>query len=200
MARITCSGCGKPKGHCYCCLIQIEPNPVNVLILRHPSEIKHALGTAPIVTKGLLNAELIDISNIDSDDALCERLLQPDTFLVFPFGSSSHLGPSFSKNIATLVFLDGTWRKAKRMYFESSTLQAMPAISLDVIEKSRYRLRQSSIEHSLSTLEAVVYGLREIEGSPEAYQNLLDVMDWIVEQQVVAMGLETFRQNYLSKA
>lgn len=196
MARITCSGCHKPKGHCYCCLLERAYNTVDIIILRHPSEAKHALGTASIVAKGLSNCQLIDIASVEQDPGLCQRLRQTGTYLVFPSDSSDTLGPSISPRITTLVFLDATWRKAKRLFFESPTLQSIPALSIHVAEKSRYRLRQSSIEHSLSTLEAVVAGLRCVEQCPDAYQNLLDVMDSVVEKQIAAMGLDTFQKNY----
>ena len=58
MPRPHCPRCSRPLDHCLCALIPLLPSATRVLILQHPSELKHALNTARLAALGLSNAEL----------------------------------------------------------------------------------------------------------------------------------------------
>lgn len=85
------------------------------------------------------------------------------------------------------------------MLFESPALAALPRYCLTSPPASRYRIRKEPSTRSLSTLEAIVYALSEIEGDAHKYQPLLNVMDQLIENQIKHMGQETFSTNYPKK-
>jgi DTW domain-containing protein len=52
-----------------------------------------------------------------------------------------------------LIFLDGTWRQAKKMFIKSPYLDKYPVLQLSGFEKGAYQLRESYHDHHLSTVE-----------------------------------------------
>lgn len=52
-----------------------------------------------------------------------------------------------------LIFLDGTWRQAKKMFIKSPYLDQFPVLQLSGFNKGSYQLRESYHEHHLSTVE-----------------------------------------------
>mgnify|MGYP000150027977 CR=1 FL=1 len=51
------------------------------------------------------------------------------------------------------IFLDGTWRQAKKMFIKSPYLQALPVLQLEEASKGSYQLRVAHHEHHMSTVE-----------------------------------------------
>ena len=97
--------------------------------------------------------------------------------------------------VDTLFILDGTWRKAKRMWFENPWLQEIPAVTLRSASTSNYRIRSSRIEGGLSTLESVVLAGNYLKGSKE-YDALLKPFEAMIDKQIKKMGIETFNAHY----
>lgn len=58
-----------------------------------------------------------------------------------------------------LILLDGTWRKAKKMWMLNPWLHDLPSWHFGQPPENQYRMRKTNLEHSLSTLEAAAYGL-----------------------------------------
>lgn len=58
MSRINCERCLRPQNHCLCPLIPSLESRTRVVLLQHPSEVRHALNTARLAGLGLRNAEL----------------------------------------------------------------------------------------------------------------------------------------------
>ncbi len=52
-----------------------------------------------------------------------------------------------------LIFLDGTWRQAKKMFIKSPYLDSFPVLQLSGFNKGAYQLRESYHDHHLSTVE-----------------------------------------------
>ena len=61
------------------------------------------------------------------------------------------------------IYIDGTWRQARRIYRQSRYLQSLPIISLSEIKRSHHRLRTSKLTDQLLTIEAVIATLDLIE-------------------------------------
>ena len=59
MPRPQCPRCTRPAERCLCALIPRLASRSRILILQHPSEVKHALNTARLAALGLCNAELL---------------------------------------------------------------------------------------------------------------------------------------------
>ncbi|MEN0108112.1 MAG: DTW domain-containing protein, partial [Pseudomonas sp.] len=73
MSRPLCPRCCRPLSHCLCALIPSLDSRSRVLILQHPSEVKHALNTARLAALGLVNAELLVGEQFAELEALLQR-------------------------------------------------------------------------------------------------------------------------------
>jgi DTW domain-containing protein YfiP len=82
------------------------------------------------------------------------------------------------------------------MLMESPELQTLPTVGLQPDQASRYRIRKSKFEASLSTVEAIAHCLAFLEQDEKKYLPLLHTMDWMIEKQISLMGAEVFERNY----
>ena len=83
-----------------------------------------------------------------------------------------------------LVFLDGTWNHARTMYRDIAVLKTLPCYRLTPESPSRYRIRKEPTRDSLSTLEAMVLVLRQLEPELEGLDKLIAAFDLMNQQQV----------------
>merc|ERR1711904_132203 len=60
-----------------------------------------------------------------------------------------------SERRVTLIFVDGTWRQAKSMVYQSPCLKQLPRVVFTPSAPSGYKLRQPPEPGCLSTLECV---------------------------------------------
>jgi DTW domain-containing protein YfiP len=94
-----------------------------------------------------------------------------------------------------LLLLDGTWRKALKMYHLNPWLQALPKLALSPEKPSAYRIRKARRPDSLSTLEAAAEALTLLEPQLDV-SALYEVFDAMVSRRLAAMP-EAVRQRYL---
>jgi DTW domain-containing protein YfiP len=107
----------------------------------------------------------------------------PKPWLLFPGDDSTASESSVHEGQpGTLVVLDGTWRKCKRMLMQSPWLQSLPRMELSQLPPARNFLRKSSQPDGVSTLEAVVYALELLESRPDKYASLINALDVMLEQ------------------
>lgn len=205
--RARCPRCQRPSLRCYCAQL---PSPAlqnhwPVTILQHPQESRHALGTARIAQLGLSDCALLVG---DAETWLAEvarQFAEEGIALIYPGADSQPLSVLREQPPRRLLFIDATWRKSRRILLESAWLAALPRYHLESPPASRYRIRKEPHGEALSTLEAVVHALAFLEGAAEGdvesgenkYAPLLQVMDGLVDEQIRAMGPETFAKNYL---
>ncbi|MGS0757100.1 DTW domain-containing protein [Roseateles sp. GG27B] len=80
--------------------------------------------------------------------------------------------------------LDATWRKSRKMLHLNPLLQALPRLALQQPPPSRYTIRRAQQTHQLSTLEATVLALQQLEGAAReaSYAPLLTAFDGFVAQ------------------
>lgn len=161
----------------------------SVHILQHPQESRHALGTARIAHLGLTRCTLTAGEQLAAGDPA-------DIALIYPGQGSQPLSILKDQPPRPLLFLDATWRKTRRMLFESPALATLPRYALESPPLSRYRIRREPSTTALSTLEAIVYTLGQLEDAHERYAPLLQVMDSLIEQHIAFMGIDTFTKNY----
>lgn len=197
MPRPQCPRCTRPTERCLCALIPCLPSRTRVLILQHPSEIKHALNTARLAALGLSNAELLVGEVFESLAAL---LQQPGyrACLLFP-GEQAQALLEFAEQHSELPLLlvvpDGTWRKARKLLHLNPFLAALPRVVLPAGLQSRYRLRKAPMPGALSTIEAIVTALNTVE-APVCFDALLKPFEVLIEGQIEAMGEQTFQRNH----
>ncbi|WP_394236994.1 tRNA-uridine aminocarboxypropyltransferase [Pseudomonas anguilliseptica] len=197
MPRPQCPRCTRPTERCLCALIPCLSSRTRVLILQHPSEVKHALNTARLAALGLSNAELL-VGEVF--EPLAALLQQPGyrACLLFPGEQAQALlqfAEQHSEQPLLLVVPDGTWRKARKLLHLNPLLAALPRVVLPEGLQSRYRLRKAPMPGALSTIEAIVTALNTVE-APVCFNALLKPFEALIEGQIEAMGEQTFQRNH----
>ena len=89
-------------------------------------------------------------------------------------------------------------KKAKKIFYTNLFLQRLPTLFLKVEESGQYILRKSNVEGSLSTLEATIIALKNIEPNCET-ESLKIAFRKMIDYQIERMGQETFENNYKKK-
>lgn len=83
----------------------------------------------------------------------------------------------------TLVVLDGTWRRSRRLLYLNPWLQTLPRLSLEAPPPSRYAIRRAQADDQRSTLEACALALAALDGDEARYRPLWRAMDEFVALQ-----------------
>lgn len=174
---LRCPRCLFRPEDCLCAEIPRLGSPVELLILRHASEIHRTTNSGRWAALAL-GAEIVDYGR-DGAEALDETPLRaPGTWVLFP---SPHPTPTSAGRPRRLVVLDASWSQARRMLQRVPALRQLPRLSLPP-PPARERLRAPPVAGGMSTLEAVARALAWL-GAPEAASRLDGVMTAAVERQ-----------------
>lgn len=195
--RSLCPECDYIISRCLCSTIRSIDNKTHLIVLQHPTESRHALNTVNLMKKSFLKMDLFigeNFSEMEKLNSLIDHNLETMA-LIFPTNKSKILTPGTLKKITHLIFIDGTWKKARKIYLLSTNLHKLDHYSLIPTRQSNYKIRSSSLENSLSTLEATVCALDIIEQNLET-KSLEESFLKMIEFQIEKMGEEIFRKNY----
>ncbi|MBQ4858243.1 tRNA-uridine aminocarboxypropyltransferase [Pseudoalteromonas sp. MMG007] len=178
MARTLCNNCSFSISTCICNAIEQVNNRVSVIILQHPSEEKIAKNTAKLLNLSLNDCQIIKGEN-NNDFAILKSLPLETTVLLYPNELAINLDEKAQStklnNITHLVVIDGTWKKAYKIFQLTTLLNQFKTVSFKQLPKNRYVIRKAPRADSLSTLEAVAHSLFLIEQlNPAPLYNLLD--------------------------
>lgn len=201
--RQLCGECNRAKSACFCHTITPLNNQLPIVILQHPSEVKHAKGTAKIVELSLINCDVLVGENFAENDQFNALFEQQESgeenklLLLYP--NEQAMSPSdfagFVKNASNttlgdyrVIVIDGSWKKAYKIFCLNPRLAKIPCIGIDASFESNYRIRKSSREDSLSTLEACHALLTQVEG--QHFDGLLKSFDYMVNFQLRSMPAE----------
>jgi DTW domain-containing protein YfiP len=196
-----CLGCGVPRKLCLCHQVDVNRFERPIIILRHPDERKKTLSTVSLIKQRYPEV-------LVKEGELFSPVRQNNLALLFPDVNTEadSLGgdgliEGLSNNPAdilgsivtqpepqTLVLLDATWRKAKRMLHENAWLAALPRVNLEPKKVSDYLLRKVPNPGALSTVEVVSM----IQEDP-ALQALFRVF---MQKQIEVMGKDKYQKNY----
>lgn len=194
--RPKCTACLRPLSGCICRWVAPTAHAVEVLVLQHPLEVHQAKGSARLLHLSLAHCRLVvgeafavPVWPVDGKHTL---LLYPDSLqdTAPDLRVSPQLPPEWlqAQSRLRLVVLDGTWRKSRKMLYQSPPLQQLPRLALRNLPPSHYRIRKAHGPDQLSTLEATCYALSQLEGDAERFQPLLDAFDGFVEYLEQAGG------------
>jgi DTW domain-containing protein YfiP len=197
--RATCPNCEYILARCLCNSLQKIDNKTQIIILQHPSESSHALNTARLMTKSFLKIKLFIGEDFSDHEELNELIKtnKESIALIFPKVGSPIL-TSEMVHISHLIFIDGTWKKARKIYLLSKNLTDLPTYSLETLKESQYKIRSSEFSKGLSTLEASLLALGKIEKDLETI-SLEEAFLKMINFQIEKMGEETYRKNYEKK-
>ena len=200
-SRSFCNECDFLKSRCLCDTLKSISNKIHLIVLQHPTETKHPLNTVRIMKKSFNEITVINGEDFTSDLRLNTLLCDPNNSvaLLYPKDDSTLLGETFLPITPThLILIDGTWRKAKKIYMLSRNLHTLPSIRLAPVETSEYKIRKAPSSDSLSTLEAAVSALEVLEPKldTKAATNSFKKM---IDTQIEKMGRVVYQANYLDK-
>jgi len=203
--RAKCNQCDFLESRCLCDFLYPIENQTILVILQHPSETNHALNTVRLMKKTFQKIIIITDENFSLNSQFLELYENFKETMGVLFLTSSALPIEIvsqeksSIKLSHLILIDGTWRKAKKIYLLASQLHSLSSYVLKGQQNSKYRLRKSSIEGSLSTLEAGVLALKIIE--PTINNKSLDLLESafakMIDDQIDKMGQKTYQDNYL---
>lgn len=176
MSRPVCPHCERPLQRCFCSHVVPTNNHCRLLLLQHPNEAGHPKNTGELLWHSLTNCERL-IGETFTDEQLAPFMA--GAALLYPEADDQ---PPMAEGLiqaspSTLIVLDATWRKSRKMLYQNPQIQALPRFTLEHLPESRYRIRSAEQQHQLSTLEASCYALQQIEGNTGIYLPLLTGFD-----------------------
>lgn len=188
-SRAHCSRCGRALAGCWCGCVRRVENPLPVLILQHPDEASQAKNTGLLLSRCLTRVQL-QVGDIAPAPATTAGmvLLYPD---LMTDATQAAPAPWPNPGAQTLVVLDATWRKSRRMMHLNPWLAALPRLSLTATPPSRYAIRRAHDVDQRSTLEACALALAQLDDAhPDRYEPLWAAMDAFVllQQQLAREG------------
>lgn len=155
-------------------------NAIELLLLQHPLEQHEVKGTAALLRLSLTRCQVLVNEQFDAaalGDLSHTALLYPCT------DPPPSLAPAPPRR---LIVIDATWRKSRQMLARNPLLQGLPRLALRELPASPAyaALRKARRAEHLSSLEASVLALQQLEPQPERYTPLLSAFEGFVAEQV----------------
>jgi DTW domain-containing protein YfiP len=190
MVTSTCETCQRPSVACVCDRIVAHATARRVLILQHPQEKDAILGSAQIVAASLPMAKIVvGLSWPNLAAALREDEVDVKRWaVVFPDRASEGVvtksgSPLEATSLEGIVVLDGTWSKAKTLWWRNPWLSKLNRLTLRPDKPSIYgRLRAEPRREFVSTLESVALALNLCGEDPEIASYLERVFRTLVQR------------------
>ncbi len=198
---MACEQCNKPEALCVCTAIQIQETRLHVLILQHPQEPDHEIGTALLAHLALPHSTLrIGLSWRNLAAALGKKEVNPGQWAVLYLGSGvkteaqrpeplqfvSQKGNVVDppEHLEGIVILDGTWSQAKSLWWRNAWLLKLKRIILSPRRPSLYReLRKEPRRECLSTIESIAEVLELLGEKQESCAHLRALFAQLLEQK-----------------
>lgn len=192
MEAAPCETCRRPSVVCVCDRITLYPTARRVLILQHPQEKDAILGSAQILTASLPMAEIvIGLSWRNLGHALRTEAADPQRWAVlFPDRDApanqvrTRTGVTLKPaSLQGIIVLDGTWSKAKTLWWRNPWLNKLNRLNLVPAKPSIYgSLRAEPRRDFVSTLESVTAALTLCGEPPEIEAGLARVFRTLVQR------------------
>ncbi|MGF1906460.1 tRNA-uridine aminocarboxypropyltransferase [Aliivibrio salmonicida] len=204
-----CLQCLKTKKACICEWITPITTDVELIILQHPTEAKRPLGTAKILSLSLANCRTFIGENFTEHNELNQLLAQDDYLHQVLFLDSESKAINGKKidsdQKQRIILLDGTWKKAYKMWQLSTNLHGLPKVHLDTELSGNYRVRKAPKDNALSTAEAGYHVLSQLDldgsivGDGDKFDSILTAFDNMIEFHISQMPKGVYQKNYRSE-
>jgi len=191
-----CFGCGLPARVCCCDCVSALKEAPPIVILRHPDERKRTLSTVSLIKQRYPTVYVREGETFSA-------MRYPNLCVLFPEDATVDEREGERPNAEglpslgvgegggderTLLLLDATWRKAKKMLHDNQWLSELPRVALAPSQISDYLIRKIPTPDSLSTVEAFALACKD--------HALQDLFRTFVEKQIALMGKEVYQRNY----
>jgi DTW domain-containing protein YfiP len=164
-----CEACLLSEHLCICDNLQVaEDCQSAVCLLMYHNESFKPSNTGRLIADVVPDNHAFRWDRTEPDEALLSLLKDPSyqPIVVFPADSAeperviTKVERIESKK-PLFIFLDGTWREAKKMFRKSEYLDAFPVFSVSPDSLSDYKLRVAPHAHQLGTAEVACVVLAE---------------------------------------
>jgi DTW domain-containing protein len=174
----------------------------------HPREYKDKkAGTGRFTHLCLKNSEIHMGVRFDSHIAVQGQINDPRYFpmLLYPGPGSAALSEHgldetvLRDRRLLVILLDATWHNAKKIFEASPSLQKLPRLRIEPVEKSRYIIKKQPNDWCLSTIEAAHELMKALEKAKlDIYERpgqMLDLFARMQKYQIECMQ-DPARQGY----
>ncbi|MDP3655286.1 MAG: tRNA-uridine aminocarboxypropyltransferase [Rhodoferax sp.] len=182
-----CAGCRLVPSHCLCALRPSVPTRAGVCLLMADTEPLKPSNTGWLIADVVADTFAFGWARTEVDPALLALLADPQwqPYVVFPgeFVAPERVrtallptdttagAPAPAAKRPLFVLLDATWPEARKMFRKSPYLNALPVLSLQPEQISRYKLRRSRRDDHFCTSEVAALCM-DLAGEPRAAQTL----------------------------
>jgi len=184
--RARCPRCERALAACICAWARATPNEVELLLLQHPLEQHETKGTARLLQLSLAQVRLLRGERFEAAEVLAPgktHLLLYPAPPAEPGEAAVPAEPLPPSEQLCLIVLDGTWRKSRKLLHLNPWLGKLPRLALQAPPATRYAaIRQAQRDGQMSTLEATVLALQQLEGRAERYAPLWQAFEGFVDQ------------------
>ena len=167
------------------------------------------MGTAKILSLSLVNCRTFIGENF-TDHTELNTLLADEQYqhqVLFLDGTSQAISSTSNqtKLKQRVILLDGTWKKAYKMWQLSKNLHSLPKVHLDTELSGNYRVRKAPKDNALSTAEAGYHVLSQLDGESGAtkeldkFGSILTAFDNMIEFHISQMPEGVYQKNYRSE-
>ncbi|KJY81527.1 cytoplasmic protein [Vibrio galatheae] len=167
---VRCRYCQVAEKDCLCAYQPDIDSDVAVMLLLSDNEVFKPSNTGRLILDVVKNGYAYQWSRTEPSaemlSVLNDTKYQP--IVVFPEEYVADSSRLIEPNVAALcedktpllIFLDGSWREARRMFNKSPYLDSLPVMSISPDSVSQYMMRRSDNEQHLATAEvaSLVFG------------------------------------------
>ncbi|EKO3904762.1 tRNA-uridine aminocarboxypropyltransferase [Vibrio fluvialis] len=159
---IRCPYCHVSEAHCLCAHQPDVDTDVAVMLIVSENEVFKPSNTGRLIADIIKETYVFQWSRTEPAEEMLAILNDPAYFpvLVFPAELEEDkqrvmtaLPERTDRRKPLLIFLDGSWREAKRIFRKSDYLANLPLVSIEPETLSRYVMRKSDNEQHLATAE-----------------------------------------------
>jgi len=168
-AHGACLRCRMYLPLCICSLLPNLNLRTRVVVFMHRKEYVYMTNTGALLTKALVNSDLVFRGHEGRTVVAPERILVTDSnpYILFPSDDAQLLDEELAARLPrplTLIVPDGHWGQARKIVTREPSLAGLPRIKLPPGAPSRYRLRRNPVPGRVCTYEAVCRTLGILEG------------------------------------
>lgn len=188
-----CLYCQVAEHFCICAYQPDVSSSVAVMLLVSENEVFKPSNTGRLILDTVKEGYVYQWSRTEPDQAMLSLLNHEDyqPIVVFPDeyveDKSRLLGEDARQQCGDkkplLVFLDGSWREARRIFRKSPYLNALPVLSVSPESISQYVMRRSENEQHLATAEVATLVLKQLGEEQTA--------------QTLKLWFDVFKESYL---
>ncbi len=187
-----CPYCSVGLKHCLC---EFQPDietQVAVLLIVSQNEVFKPSNTGRLIADTVKETYVYQWSRTEPDPDMLDLLRDPHYFpvLIFPAETEEEHSRVLSDlsiiepgKKPLLIFVDGSWREAKRIVRRSEYLADLPLVSIEPETVSNYVMRKSDNDQHLATAEVASL--------------VLDKFNENLGAETLRLWFETFKESYL---